>query len=395
MEYDNIGWSLFQRGISTSKIWSGQGWCLPPYCSNLPAYGSFNRTVRMEVRREPVSNFSGGFETHMCEEHVYDEEPPPYLQSNRHQASMFTVRSGRRNRMAAVSLVLLAVVLLILDVGLGVHYSELTDTHLTLDDTKRISKQLAGLQDTYKAAVETMKDARKQLDSETSRQTQTNWALEHQTKRSNDYKSQIETITKEIETMRSHLRVISDGCKHCPAGWIFMNSVCYYFSLKSDQMKTWKESREFCQLQGGDLIIINSKDEENSTVNYLMNHHDARRQTRDLFDEDLYDFYGEMHNIYWQLHNRHFYEEEEEEEIEPVPVGFWIGLRGFQEEGTWKWWDGTFLTEGYWSDGEPNDTNNENCAAVYPRENFFKTWNDVRCDAQMKWICEKAPVSMS
>uniref|UniRef100_A0A3Q4GQ97 C-type lectin domain-containing protein n=1 Tax=Neolamprologus brichardi TaxID=32507 RepID=A0A3Q4GQ97_NEOBR len=89
--------------------------------------------------------------------------------------SMFTMSPGRRHRLAAVCLALLAAVLLILNIGLGIH---------------------------------------------------------------------------------------CDGCKHCPAGWILMNSVCYYFPLKSNEFKTWKESRDFCQLQGGDLIIIDSQDEE-------------------------------------------------------------------------------------------------------------------------------------
>uniref|UniRef100_A0A3Q0RHN5 C-type lectin domain-containing protein n=1 Tax=Amphilophus citrinellus TaxID=61819 RepID=A0A3Q0RHN5_AMPCI len=274
---------------------------------------------------------------------------------------MFTAKPGRCYRLVAVSLALLAVVLLMLNIGLGVHYNKLTDTHLTLNDTERISKELTDLQDTYKAAIETMKDARKQLDSETSRQTQTNWELEHQTKRSNDYKSQIETITKEIETMRSHLLMTSNGCKHCPAGWILMNSVCYYFSFSDNGYKTWKESRDFCQLHGGDLIIIDSKDEEVSSyfcAALIWVDRPIRRQN-------------------------------------PSLMGFWIGLRDLHEEGTWKWWDGTFLDEGYWNDGEPNDIGNEDCAAVYPRENFFKAWNDVKCDAEMKWICEKAPTSMS
>lgn len=300
----------------------------------------------MEDGREPP----GGFKTLICEEDLHNEEHPLHHQSNWHDASMFT---GRWYRLAAVSLALLAAVLLILDIGLGVHYNKLTDTHLTLDDTERISKELGDLQDTYKAAVETMKDARKQLDSEMSRQTQTNWEFEHQTKRSSDYKSQIETITKEIETMRSHLPMISNGCKHCPAGWILMNSVCYYFPLKSDQVKNWKESRDFCQLHGGDLIIINSQDKENFTVNFLINHKST------------------------------------------PPMGFWIGLRDLHEEGTWKWWDGTFLYEGYWHDGEPNNLHEEDCAAVYPIENFFKAWNDAGCGSRMKWICEKAPTAMS
>ncbi|XP_019204169.1 CD209 antigen-like protein 2 [Oreochromis niloticus] len=296
---------------------------------------------------------NGGFQTLVYEDDLHKEEYPPYHQPNRIQVSMFTMSPGRRHRLAAVCLALLAAVLLILNIGLGIHYNKLTDSHLTLDDTERISKELVDLQDTYKTAVETMKDASKQVDSEMSRQMQTNWELEHQTKRSNDYKSQMEKVTKEIETMRSYLSMLSDGCKHCPAGWILMNSVCYYFPLKSNEVKTWKESRDFCQLQGGDLIIIDSRDEENTTVNYLKNY--------------------EAHTV----------------------MRFWIGLTDVHEEGTWKWWDGTLLAEGYWNDGEPNDHNNEDCAALYPKANFYKSWNDVKCDAQMKWICEKAPKSLS
>lgn len=76
-------------------------------------------------------------------------------------------------------------------------------------------------------------------------------------------------------------------------------------------------------------------------------------------------------------------------------MGFWIGLRDVHEEGTWRWLDGTRLVEGYWKDGEPNDVNSEDCATVYPKENFFKAWNDNSCEVKHKWICEKAPTSMS
>ncbi|XP_039992964.1 CD209 antigen-like protein C isoform X2 [Xiphias gladius] len=232
--------------------------------------------------------------------------------------------------------------------------NKLTDTHLTADDTGRIKNELDKLQDTYKTAIKTMKGANNQLDTEMSRQTQTKWELEHQTKRTNDYEAQIEKISKDIASMRSHLKMINDGCRHCPAGWILMNSVCYYFPfMDSSGVKTWQRAREFCQMYDGDLAVIDSKDKENSTVNILINNHDSSK----------------------------------------FPMGFWIGLRDVHEEGTWKWLDGTVLVEGYWNDGEPNDINDEDCAGVYPNENFFKAWNDVPCGVTMKWICEKAPTS--
>ncbi|XP_006786155.1 C-type lectin domain family 4 member M-like isoform X1 [Neolamprologus brichardi] len=359
----------------------------------------FDRTLKMDAEREQHSNFHSGIETVTCEEDLHDEDYPTYLQSIRNQVSMFSVRSVRHYRLTAVSLLLLAAVLLILNIGLGVHYDKLTDTYFTLDDTERISKELIDLQDTYKSAVERIRSTKKRLNSNISHQKLTSWELEHQTKRSNDYKSHIDKITKEIETMRSYLPMLSDGCKHCPAGWILMNSVCYYFPLKSNEIKTWKESRDFCQLQGGDLIIIDSQDEENLTVNYLMNHQDAPLQTGDLFsDQPTFQHYMSYidHSM---IHDYSDYYEDASgmmpQSNPKSPKAFWIGLSDVQEDGTWKWWDGTFLTEGYWNDGEPNDVSNEDCAALYPKANFFKSWNDVRCDTQMKWICEKAPKSMS
>uniref|UniRef100_A0A669BYQ4 C-type lectin domain-containing protein n=1 Tax=Oreochromis niloticus TaxID=8128 RepID=A0A669BYQ4_ORENI len=272
--------------------------------------------------------------------------------------SMFTMSPGRCYRLAAGSLALLAAVLLIVDLvtqSSTLADNKLTDSHLTLDDTERISKELVVLQDTYKTAVETMKDARKQLDSEMSRQTQTNWELEHQTKRSNDYKSQMEKITKEIETTRSRLSMISklhclletgDGCKHCPAGWILMNSVCYYFPLKSNIMKTWKESRDFCQLQGGDLIIIDSQDEEVCCWTLL-------RQ-------------------WWEN-------------------GFWIGITDIETEDRWVWINNVTEVE-YWMDGEPNNDgiNGEDCGvAVASISNPWKTRFDGKCQLHnLHWICE-------
>lgn len=65
------------------------------------------------------------------------------------------------------------------------------------------------LQDTYKTAIETMKGAKKQLDSEMSRQTLTNWELQHQTKRQDKNVAQIDQLTQSIASMKSRLPMIS------------------------------------------------------------------------------------------------------------------------------------------------------------------------------------------
>ncbi|XP_041810220.1 CD209 antigen-like [Chelmon rostratus] len=301
-------------------------------------------------------NFDGGFNTLISEEGLQDgEHPNPSTNQGRKQEFRYSVTLGRHYRPAVVSLAVLAAVLLIVDICLGVRYNKLKDTHLTHDDPENINDELNKLHDAYKTAIETMHSYKKEMDRETSRQTQTNWESEHQTKRQRDYEGQFDKLTKDLATLRHRLPMIRDGCRRCPPGWVLMNSLCYYFSFATvTGYKSWQKARDFCRMFGGDLAVIDSKDKENSTVNYLIS------------------FLTSKSNM-----------------------GFWIGLKDSHEEGTWKWLDGTILVEGYWNEGEPNDINNEDCAGVYPRENFFKAWNDVSCDAMMKWICEKAPTSTS
>nr|XP_046268894.1 C-type lectin domain family 4 member M-like [Scatophagus argus] len=312
----------------------------------------------MENRQNSGCNFDAGFNTLICEEDLHEEgyPPNPFPQHGKRQVSTYRTRPWRHCGPAEVSLALLAAVLLMVDIGLGVHYNNLRDSHLTTEDIELINNEMFALQDTYKNAIKSMNNYKKQLDNEMSRQTKTNWEFEHQTKRTTDYKANIVKMTSDIAGLREHFPKIDYGCKHCPVGWIFMNSQCYYFPFSdADGQKPWQKAREFCQTHGGDLAVIDSKEKENSTVNHLL--------TKIGFESGL---------------------------------GFWIGLRKSNEEGTWKWLDGTTLIEGYWMDGEPNNIDKEICVGVYSRKNMFKAWNDVRCEVtQMKWVCEKAPTSLS
>ncbi|KAK2871165.1 hypothetical protein Q8A67_023692 [Cirrhinus molitorella] len=93
--------------------------------------------------------------------------------------------------------------------------------------------------------------------------------------------------------------------------WKFHQSGLYYFSSEKN---SWTESRRYCTERGANLIIINSKEEQ--------------------------DFVKK-----WSDKNK-----------------FWIGLTDSDVEGTWKWVNGSTLTSGFWGSGEPNGHRGENCA---------------------------------
>ncbi|KAM6919970.1 CD209 antigen-like protein A [Lycodopsis pacificus] len=82
--------------------------------------------------------------------------------------------------------------------------------------------------------------------------------------------------------------------KTCPEGWRRFNSSCYLLSTRTG---SWEESRKDCRDKGADLVIIDSLQEQK----FLSSIIDTRRSR--------------------------------------------IGLSDRDDEGTWKWVDGTPLTE--------------------------------------------------
>uniref|UniRef100_A0A8C1UEQ9 Zmp:0000000924 n=1 Tax=Cyprinus carpio TaxID=7962 RepID=A0A8C1UEQ9_CYPCA len=118
--------------------------------------------------------------------------------------------------------------------------------------------------------------------------------------------------------------------------WIFYQFSFYYMS---NETKNWTESRQDCLKKEADLIIINSSEEQNNTVN---------RE-------------------------------------------FWIGVNDSDVEGRWKWVDGSNLTSGFWASREPNGGREENCAVTYLIEHpTLLGWLDVKCNNAYQWICEKS-----
>ena len=68
---------------------------------------------------------------------------------------------------------------------------------------------------------------------------------------------------------------------------------------------------------------------------------------------------------------------------------FWLGIH--EEEGDWKWLDGTPYS---WHNWKSQD-DNENCARILDEDS--RKWGDTRCDDSgntFQFICEKVRLSI-
>jgi hypothetical protein len=70
---------------------------------------------------------------------------------------------------------------------------------------------------------------------------------------------------------------------------------------------------------------------------------------------------------------------------------FYIGISDREEEGVWRWIDGSLLAYEPWAGGEPNNAGGgEDCV----HSNWSGTdgaWNDLRCGAGQPYLCEFPP----
>eukprot|EP00079_Xenopus_tropicalis_P015500 XP_004913251.1 PREDICTED: asialoglycoprotein receptor 2-like isoform X1 [Xenopus tropicalis] len=126
----------------------------------------------------------------------------------------------------------------------------------------------------------------------------------------------------------------------CPEDWSIFAGSCYYFS---NVAVTWEEAKHACQKRSSNLIVINSKTEQDYAIKVSMGQYT------------------------------------------------WIGLTEIDEE--WKWVDGTpyNLRQTYWKEGQPNNWSGhqlpggEDCAQLQ----LGGQWNDEHCSQRWRYICEK------
>lgn len=255
-------------------------------------------------------------------------------------------------KVLTVILSVLAVILLTVDIGLAVYYRNLTDRERNIKD---INAEVARLQQTYKTAIDTKIELKKKLAKENIRQQHIKWEFDHEKLKNVDYQKESQRLLTAITGLRSHMPLLMDGCRYCLPGWNLINSMCYYIAFSENTpRRTWEEGRQYCKSFDADLIKIDSREKLLAISNLITTYHNPS--------------------------------------VQYSASGFWIGARDVDEEGVWKWLDGTQLSEGFWNYGEPNNQGNEDCAAVYPapNKNPFKSWNDAPCSHHLKWICEKA-----
>uniref|UniRef100_A0A3Q3KHX9 C-type lectin domain-containing protein n=1 Tax=Monopterus albus TaxID=43700 RepID=A0A3Q3KHX9_MONAL len=147
----------------------------------------------------------------------------------------------------------------------------------------------------------------------------------------------------EMTEERDRLLSLSKQKKTCPTGWRMFSSSCYFFSTDSG---SWDRGREDCRARGGDLVVIDCREEQTFLSGFI------RTNT-------------------------------------------WIGLNDRGEENKWKWIDGTPLTLMSWARNQPDNGGGdpqwgeEDCVHIYEEDNT--SWNDRSCTTSLQWICEKTP----
>ena len=113
-------------------------------------------------------------------------------------------------------------------------------------------------------------------------------------------------------------------------------TACY---LVGDAAASWREGRDFCQSWGGALAQVGSREE-----NALLSEH--------------------------------------------ADLDVWLGANDLDQEGTFRWLDGSSLDDAPWGPGQPdNYDNREDCVELRAIDD---NWNDAPCTSIKPPLCERA-----
>ncbi|XP_054707922.1 macrophage mannose receptor 1-like isoform X2 [Uloborus diversus] len=147
---------------------------------------------------------------------------------------------------------------------------------------------------------------------------------------------------------------LTDSMMVCEKGWYSFSSKCYKLGGRKYIGKlTFDKALEHCQDDGGSLVAIQNQ------------------ETQDFVRVILLELQGNL----------------------------WIGLHDRENETEYTWVDGTKFNYSNWKPGEPSGPKyeNEDCTEMLFLVNDGESgqWNDVKCDAQLPFICQKDPIKYS
>lgn len=154
---------------------------------------------------------------------------------------------------------------------------------------------------------------------------------------SQEHDQEKQRIHQKLDQLKAGLNQL---CRPCSWDWMLFQGNCYFFSTLP---KDWNESVKACREMGAQLVVIKSKDEQG----FLQRTSKKQSNT-------------------------------------------WMGLSDKKKEGQWLWVDDTPLQWNYWSKGEPNNLEDEDCAVFSDGG-----WNDITCSHEAFWICKKPASSCS
>ncbi|CAL8329544.1 unnamed protein product [Boreogadus saida] len=152
---------------------------------------------------------------------------------------------------------------------------------------------------------------------------------------------QHKTVSMEVEQLLQRLKIMTEErdslvCKQeCPGDWHNFGCKCY---LISNEMESWKNSRELCVSYGADLVVVDSAEEM-----------------------DFINIDGKS---------------------------YWFGATDEASEGLWRWVDGTVLSADnpYWFSGHHDGGKDMNCLMSVWEETTHK-WTDESCEESNHAFC--------
>ncbi|XP_062321817.1 low affinity immunoglobulin epsilon Fc receptor-like isoform X2 [Osmerus eperlanus] len=140
-------------------------------------------------------------------------------------------------------------------------------------------------------------------------------------------------------------------CSPCLKGWKLFSSKCYFFSTEK---RSWSRSRVDCVKQGGDLVIIDSPEEQDFVRKHTPQYHSPAER-------------------------------------------YWIGLDSQEDRGIWVWVDNTRLSEGYWlnESSSVHASRDKECVSTLRETSPARSWREAHCRSRFRWICEGPALILS